>query len=55
MEPAKSGRMGLIVDGVVALSVVFEAPDSLPKVFVVEGDHSSFATCRHDFVLAERP
>src|SRR5580693_3231650 len=53
VEPTKAFSVLAVVNGVVAFSVVFEAPRALPKGGIVGGKHSSFAGRRHNLVLAE--
>src|SRR3954452_18442969 len=55
VQPAEAGRVLTLVNRVPALAVVLVRPDALPQLFVVDGDHSTFAAGGHDLVLAEGP
>src|SRR5271155_2473733 len=54
MQPTKALFLRAVVNGIVAFTMIFKAPSALPDLGVIRREHSSFAGCRHDFVLAER-
>ena len=54
-EPAESLRVVAVVDGVVALAVIFVGPHFFPEGVVVARHSAAFAAGCYDFVLAEAP
>ena len=55
VQPAEARRVLTLVHRVPAFPVVLIRPHALPKIVVVDSDHSAFASSRHDLVLAEGP
>src|ERR1700678_733641 len=54
MQPPKALFVLAVVNGIVAFTMVFEAPRALPDLGIIRREHSAFAAGGHDFVLAER-
>src|SRR5262249_33101684 len=54
MHPAELRGRGSKMRRTVILPMIFVAPCCFEDLFIVGGDHPSFATGRHDLVLAER-
>ena len=53
VKPAKPWGMLTIVNGIVTLAMVLEAPRALPNPLVIGREHAPFSAGRHDFVLTK--